>query len=87
MSTADLQRPGISQPPHSAGRRFQGLRSLVDPSQIPSAVSQAAEDQAKWRGRVYYTCEPDIDIPLAGTECTFVDQGDSTEHTPVPAFH
>ncbi|KAG8939549.1 COPII coat Sec23p-Sfb3p heterodimer component [Tulasnella sp. 424] len=66
---------GISQPPHSAGKRFKGLRSVLDPSQIPSAAGHNWADQRRWQNRPYNTTtDVEIEIPLAGTDCVYVDQ-------------
>lgn len=70
---------GISQPPHSSGRRFKGLRSVLDPSQIPSPAGHAWADQRRWQNRPYNTTtDVEIELPLAGTDCVYVDQGHST---------
>lgn len=69
---------GISQPPHSAGKRFKGLRSVLDPSQIPSAAGHNWADQRRWQNRPYNTTtDVEIEIPLAVTDCVYVDQGKS----------
>ncbi|KAG8892829.1 hypothetical protein FRC01_013929, partial [Tulasnella sp. 417] len=66
---------GISQPPHSAGRRFKGLRSVLDPSQIPSAAAHVWSDQRRWQDTPYNTTrDVETEIPLAGTDCVYEDQ-------------
>ncbi len=76
MAEEEEERRGISQPPHAAGQRFRGLRSLLDPAQIPSAARNAWEDQQRWKDRVFYTNDIEATIPLVGTDYVCLDQGE-----------
>ncbi|KAG8846854.1 COPII coat Sec23p-Sfb3p heterodimer component [Tulasnella sp. 330] len=79
MSTR--RRRPITQPPHSSGRHLKGLRSLIiDPSQIPSAVDYAWEDQSRWLDAPYFTAglHDDIHIPSVSTDYTTIDRGNSS---------
>ncbi|CAE7128456.1 unnamed protein product [Rhizoctonia solani] len=67
----------IAQPPHSAGRPFPGLRSRIDPSQIPSPVSSWQTDQATWDQSAFMTCASSQTIPISSSEYVAVDQGNS----------
>lgn len=66
----------IKQPPHSAGRRLVGLRSAIDPAQIPSAPDVALADQAIWSQEPFMTCDTQRTVPLALSAYTTVDQGE-----------
>ncbi|CAE6413751.1 unnamed protein product [Rhizoctonia solani] len=67
----------IAQPPHSAGRPFPGLRSRIDPSQIPSPVTSWQNDQATWDQSSFMTCASSQTIPISSSEYVAVDQGNS----------
>ncbi|KAF8707374.1 Sec23/Sec24 trunk domain, partial [Rhizoctonia solani] len=67
----------IPQPPHSAGRPFPGLRSRIDPSQIPSPVTSWQADQATWDKGAFMTCASPQTIPISSSEYVAVDQGNS----------
>ncbi|KAH7060957.1 sec24-related protein [Auriculariales sp. MPI-PUGE-AT-0066] len=67
----------ISQPPHSAGQRFQGLRSVIDNNIIPSPVHLNAADVAQWASEPYATCESEHAPPMAATPHVALDQGNS----------
>ncbi|CAE6494488.1 unnamed protein product [Rhizoctonia solani] len=67
----------IPQPPHSAGRPFPGLRSRIDPSQIPSPVTSWQTDQATWDKGAFMTCASPQTIPISSSEYVAVDQGNS----------
>ncbi|KAL5641312.1 hypothetical protein ACGC1H_001709 [Rhizoctonia solani] len=67
----------IAQPPHSAGRPFPGLRSRIDPSQIPSPVASWQADQAIWDQSTFMTCASSQTIPISSSEYVAVDQGNS----------
>ena len=64
----------ISQPPHSTGKAFQGLRARIDPEHIPSAVEVAEYDAEVWAGKPYMTL-PGEHVPLATTDFLSIDQG------------
>ncbi|KAJ1311488.1 hypothetical protein OPQ81_009975 [Rhizoctonia solani] len=67
----------IAQPPHSAGRPFPGLRSRIDPSQIPSPITSWQADQAIWDQSAFMTCASSQTIPISSSEYVAVDQGNS----------
>ncbi|CAE6469630.1 unnamed protein product [Rhizoctonia solani] len=67
----------IAQPPHSAGRPFPGLRSRIDPSQIPSPITSWQTDQATWDQSAFMTCASSQTIPVSNSEYVAVDQGNS----------
>ncbi|KAG8982522.1 COPII coat Sec23p-Sfb3p heterodimer component [Tulasnella sp. JGI-2019a] len=78
---ATTRRRPITQPPHSSGARLKGIRSLIiDPSQIPSAVDYAWEDQSRWLNSPYYTTgmHEDVHVPSAATDCTVIDRGNAS---------
>lgn len=68
----------IAQPPHSAGRPFPGLRSRIDPSQVPSPVTSWEADQATWDEATFMTCASTQLVPSSNSEYVAVDQGDLT---------
>ncbi|KAF8518397.1 Sec23/Sec24 trunk domain-containing protein [Hysterangium stoloniferum] len=68
----------IRQPPHSAGQPFKGLRSRIDPSQIPSPITVADDDQSLWATQSYMTCAAQLPVPLSSSEFHAIDQGNST---------
>ncbi|KAG8926225.1 COPII coat Sec23p-Sfb3p heterodimer component [Tulasnella sp. 418] len=73
------ERRKIGQPPHSAGRRFQGLRSLIDPSQIPSYVREIHQDQLKWLQQPFYTAgSRERNLPLSASDVTIIDNGNAS---------
>ena len=65
----------IPQPPHSAGQAFKGLRSRIDPEQIPSPLEAAGWDDARFSQEPFLTASDGVLIPLAGTQYRAVDQG------------
>ncbi|QRV76516.1 transporter protein Sec23 [Ceratobasidium sp. AG-Ba] len=67
----------IAQPPHSAGRPFPGLRSRIDPSQVPSPVNAWQNDQATWDESTFMTCASSQTVPNSSSEYVAVDQGNS----------
>ncbi|KDQ07328.1 hypothetical protein BOTBODRAFT_38857 [Botryobasidium botryosum FD-172 SS1] len=71
---------GIQQPPHSSGRRYQGLRSYLHPEQIPSHVRATTADQQFWDNRTstFMTCANNPSVPLTSTDVTCIDQGNSS---------
>lgn len=74
------QTPGINQPPHSAGQRFPGPRSKIDPDQIPSPVEAMDNDQDFFDKEWFETCGRG-GLPLSTTDFAAIDQGEreSTE--------
>ena len=52
-----------------------GLRSRIDPEQIPSPIGVAEEDQALWSGQSYMTCTSQQPVPLSGSDYHAIDQG------------
>jgi hypothetical protein len=67
----------IPQPPHTAGQSFQGFRSLIEPSQIPSPIAAANADQAIWDNEFYMTCSSQRSMPLSRSDYVAIDQGTS----------
>lgn len=67
----------IAQPPHSTGRPFPGLRSRIDPSQIPSPINSWQADQAIWDESTFMTCASSQTIPSSNSEYVAIDQGNS----------
>ncbi|KAG9221872.1 COPII coat Sec23p-Sfb3p heterodimer component [Pleurotus ostreatus] len=67
----------IPQPPHSAGQAFKGLRTHIDPSQIPSPIENQEIDRQEWENKTYLTL-PGKHVPLATTDYVAIDQGNST---------
>lgn len=68
------QTPGINQPPHSAGQRYPGPRSKIDPDQIPSPVEAMDNDQDFFDKEWFETCGRG-GLPLSTTDYAVVDQG------------
>ncbi|KZT62462.1 hypothetical protein CALCODRAFT_489824 [Calocera cornea HHB12733] len=79
MSTTWRTDPStpIQPPPHSAGRRFKGLRSPIDPSNIPSPTVVQDQDQEIWTSRPFYTLSAE-QPPLATSDYVAIDQGNSS---------
>ena len=69
------QTPGINQPPHSAGQRFAGPRSKIDPDQIPSPVEAMDNDQDFFDKEWFETCGRG-GLPLSTTDFAAIDQGE-----------
>ncbi|CCA67291.1 related to Protein transport protein Sec24C [Serendipita indica DSM 11827] len=67
----------IQQPPHSAGTPLQGLRTKLDPEQIPSTAAHFAEDEYRWTQESYITTG-EQPVPLSASEYHAIDQGNST---------
>ncbi|KAG8810772.1 COPII coat Sec23p-Sfb3p heterodimer component, partial [Serendipita sp. 399] len=67
----------IQQPPHSIGTPLQGLRTKLDPEQIPSTAIQFSTDENRWSKEAYLTVG-DQPVPLSATEYHAIDQGNST---------
>lgn len=68
----------IRQPPHSAGQPFKGLRSKLDPAQIPSPIAVAEATQESWADQPYMSCGPILPPPPSSSDFTALDQGNST---------
>ncbi|PVF94239.1 hypothetical protein CPB86DRAFT_766087 [Serendipita vermifera] len=67
----------IQQPPHSAGVPLQGLRSRLNPNQIPSTAAKFYEDEERWTKESYLTVG-DQPVPQSACEYHAIDQGNST---------
>lgn len=67
----------ILQPPHSAGQPFKGLRTQIDPSQIPSPLEAIESDRDEWEDKPYATL-PGSHVPMSTTEFQTIDQGNSS---------
>lgn len=70
--------PGIPQPPHTAGSRLPGLRTKIDRAQIPSVIEPIELDREEWASGKVWTSQPDNRPPLASTDYSAIDQGNST---------
>ncbi|KZV88117.1 hypothetical protein EXIGLDRAFT_722972 [Exidia glandulosa HHB12029] len=73
----DGTRQAISQPPHSTGQKYPGLRAHINADAIPSPVAVAVQDQALWDGEDYYTLASEQPLPLSSSRYVAVDQGNS----------
>ncbi|KIM22278.1 hypothetical protein M408DRAFT_332978 [Serendipita vermifera MAFF 305830] len=67
----------IPQPPHTAGTPLQGLRTKLDPVQIPSTAHQITEDEDRWTKESYLTVG-EQPVPLSASQYHAIDQGNST---------
>lgn len=80
----------IPQPPHSAGRRFEGMsytdrsislisvfkgfRRKIDPNQIPSATEAIEFDRHQWEDTTYLN-RPGEHVPFSTSDFVGLDQG------------
>jgi len=55
--------------------RITGLRSRIDPSQIPSPIAVAEEDQETWSEQPYMTCASNLPVPSTSSDYVAIDQG------------
>lgn len=76
LANAQQHQGGINQPPHSAGQRFAGPKSKIDPDQIPAPVEAQDADQEYFDREWFATCGRG-GLPLSTTEFGAVDQGES----------
>ncbi|KAJ7118660.1 sec24-related protein [Mycena crocata] len=67
----------IPQPPHSAGRRFEGFRRKIDPNQIPSATEAIDFDRHQWENTTHLNL-PGEHVPFSTTDFVGLDQGNSS---------
>jgi protein transport protein SEC24 len=70
----------IEQPPHSAGPKLRGLRSAIDPSQMPSPLEIIEQDEALYEGEDFLSCNTKGLVPLGGTDYRGFDQGECLSH-------
>lgn len=64
----------IQQPPHTAGTPLAGLRTKLDPAQIPSTAAQFYADEERWTKESYLTVG-EQPVPLSASEYHAIDQG------------
>ncbi|KAJ6582891.1 sec24-related protein [Mycena vulgaris] len=67
----------IPQPPHSAGRRFEGFRKKINPDQVPSATEAIEFDRHQWEDTTHLNL-PGEHVPFSTTDCVSLDQGNSS---------
>ncbi|KAK7044831.1 SEC23 SEC24 family protein [Favolaschia claudopus] len=67
----------IPQPPHSAGRRFQGFRRKIDPAQVPSAPEAINFDRHQWENTIFQN-KPGEHVPLSSSDFISLDQGNAS---------
>ncbi|KAH8829288.1 Sec23/Sec24 trunk domain-containing protein [Flagelloscypha sp. PMI_526] len=68
----------IPQPPHTTGARLPGFRTRIDPQQIPSVTEIADRDREEWLPPSVWSSQPDTRAPMATTEYSAIDHGNST---------
>ncbi|KAF8162433.1 hypothetical protein K438DRAFT_1858604 [Mycena galopus ATCC 62051] len=64
----------IPQPPHSAGRRFEGFRRKINPDQIPSATEAIEFDRHQWENTIFQNT-PGEHVPFSTSDFVGLDQG------------
>ncbi|KAJ7634627.1 sec24-related protein [Roridomyces roridus] len=67
----------IPQPPHSAGRSFQGFRRRIDPAQLPSPTELIEFDRHQWEDAQHQTL-PGSHVPFSTSDFVSLDQGNSS---------
>ncbi|KAJ6487756.1 sec24-related protein [Mycena sanguinolenta] len=67
----------IPQPPHSAGRRFEGFRRKINPDQVPSATEAIEFDRHQWEDTIYQNI-PGEHVPFSTSDFVGLDQGNSS---------
>ncbi|KAJ7918460.1 sec24-related protein [Mycena leptocephala] len=67
----------IPQPPHSAGRKFEGFRRKINPEQIPSATEAIEFDRHQWENTTYLNL-PGEHVPFSTSDFVGLDQGNSS---------